>query len=232
MKDNGALLIPEPQAVALLRDYGIPYPDHDLAHSAAQAVDIAERLGYPVVLKVVSPDVLHKSDVGGVAVDLTDAGSVAQAYEDISRSVLEQVPGADIQGLLVCKQAPPGLEVIIGALDDAMFGPTLMFGLGGIFAEVLRDVTFRVVPLRHRDAEEMVREIRGYPLLAGTRGHSGYDVPALINLLLAISRLVTERPGIEELDLNPVRLYEEGLLVLDARLIQGAAAGEESGPPT
>jgi len=223
MKDGAAALIPEPRAVALLGDYGIPYPAHALARSAAEAVEVAGRLGYPVVLKVVSPDVLHKSDVGGVAVGLGDAPSVSQAYANIVRSVRERLPGADIQGLLVCKQAPPGLEVIVGAMDDTMFG------LGGIFAEVLKDITFRIIPLRRLDAEEMVREIQGYPLLVGTRGQSGYDVPALIDLLLAVSRLVVERPEIEELDLNPVRLYKEGLLALDARLIQRAAVKEGHG---
>ena len=229
MSGSAMAPIPEPQAIALLHDYGIPYPDHGLARSAGEAVGIAGRLGYPVVLKVVSPDVIHKSDVGGVAVELGDASSVSRAHAHIARSVQEQVPGADIQGLLVCKQAPPGLEVIVGAMDDTMFGPTLMFGLGGMFAEVLKDITFRIIPIQHHDAEAMVREIQGYPLLVGTRGQSGYDVPALIDLLLAVARLVVERPEIEELDLNPVRLYKEGLLALDARLIQRAAVKEGHG---
>ena len=209
----------EPQAISLLRDYGIPYPDHGVARSAEEAVDIAMRLGYPVVLKIVSPDVTHKSDVGGVVVGVEDGSGVVDAYDWIVATVRDHVPGADIQGVLVAKQAPDGLEVIVGALDDAMFGPTVMFGLGGIFTEVLKDVTFRVVPLERRDAQEMMREIRGFRLLEGTRGQAGYDVEALIGLLLAVSRMVAERPEIEELDLNPVRLFEQGLMPLDVRIL-------------
>ena len=210
----------EPEAVSLLKDYGIPYPDHAVAHNAEEAAEIAARLGYPVVLKVVSPDAPHKSDVGGVAVGLDDGSQVADAYDRIAATVREHVPGADIQGIMVSKQAPAGLEVIVGALHDKMFGPTVMFGLGGIFTEVLKDVTFRVVPLANRDAQEMVREIRGWPLLEGVRGQSGYDVEALVKLLLTVSRMVTEKPEIEELDLNPVRLFERGLMALDVRVLR------------
>jgi acyl-CoA synthetase (NDP forming) len=124
--------------------------------------------------------------------------------------------------MLVCRQAPPGLEVIVGGLQDAIFGPALMFGLGGIFAEVLEDVTFRIAPIGPGDAKEMIQEIRGYPLLAGTRGQVGYDVEALADLLLAVSRMMAERVEIQELDLNPVRVYEQGLLALDARILLAA----------
>lgn len=229
MSASGRLsqMLLEPQAIPLLRAYGIPYADHDVAHNAQEASDVAARLGYPVVLKIVSPDVLHKSDVGGVIVGLGDARCVTEAYERIGASVRERVPDADVQGMLVCRQAPAGLEVIVGALNDAMFGPTVMFGLGGIFAEILKDVTFRVAPLERRDAQEMIQEIRGYPLLEGVRGQPGYDVEALVELLLAVSRMVTERPEIEELDLNPVRLFEQGLMALDVRIIR---RGESRSP--
>ena len=210
----------EPGAISLLRTYGIEYPDHAVATSPNQAAEIADRLGYPVVLKVISPDVLHKSDVGGVALALEDAQSVRDACRDLLVSVRAQVPGATIEGVLVCRQAAGGLEVIVGALDDAMFGPTLMFGLGGIFTEVLKDVTFRIIPLLCKDAEEMVREIKGYPLLEGRRGQPGYDVDALVGLLLAVSQMIVERPEIEELDLNPVRVFTQGLAVLDARILK------------
>jgi acyl-CoA synthetase (NDP forming) len=212
-------MLAEPEAVRLLAEYGIAYPEYGYAQSAEEAVDIAERIGYPVVLKLVSPDAVHKSEVGGVALGVNDVGSVALAYEGIVRSVQAHVAEARVLGMMVCKEALPGLEVIVGGLKDAMFGPALMFGLGGIFAEVLRDVTFRVVPIERADAEEMIREIRGYPLLAGTRGHGGYDVAALVDLLLAVSRLMAERSEIEELDLNPVRVYERGLMALDARVL-------------
>ncbi|MCK4451217.1 MAG: acetate--CoA ligase family protein, partial [Anaerolineae bacterium] len=189
--------------------------------SAEEAVDIAARLGYPVVLKIVSPDVIHKSDVGGVVVGIGDGSAVVKTYDRIVTTVREHVPDADIQGILVSKQAPDGLEVIVGALDDAMFGPTVMFGLGGIFTEVLKDVTFRVAPLERRDAREMMREIRGFRLLEGARGQARYDTEALVELLLAVSRMVTDRPEIKELDLNPVRLFEQGLMPLDVRILKG-----------
>ncbi len=219
MSEGTGTMLPEPQAIALLNDYGIPYPEHGFAQSAVEAVLLAERIGFPVVLKVVSPDAVHKSDLGGVAMGIEDSGGVVLAYEGIIRSVRAHTADADIPGMLVCKQAPPGLEVIVGGLQDVMFGPALMFGLGGIFAEVLEDVTFRVVPIERVDAQEMLQEIRGYALLAGIRGHGGYDVEALVDLLLAVSRLMAERTEIQELDLNPVRLYEQGLMALDARIL-------------
>ena len=203
----------------MLHDYGIPYPKHAVAQSSEEATAIAQRLGYPVVLKVISPDVLHKSDVGGVVVGLESAADVVRAYAQILETVHHGVPGARIEGMLVCQHAPAGLEVIVGALQDEMFGPALMFGLGGVYAEVLNDISFRVIPVRRQDAEEMVREIQGYPLVGGTRGHPGLDGNALIDLLLSVSRMMTDRVEIQELDLNPVRLFEHGLLVLDARVM-------------
>jgi acyl-CoA synthetase (NDP forming) len=212
-------LVPEPEAVQLLGRYQIPYPDHALAHNAEEAAEIADRLGYPLVLKVVSPDVIHKSDLGAVVIGLESRQAVQDGYRHILVQVHSQVPQADIHGVLVCRQAAAGLEVIVGALDDSVFGPTVMFGLGGIFAEVFRDVTFRIAPLSRADAQEMIQEVRGYPLIAGVRGQPACDEQALVDLVLAVSQVVTDHPEIKELDLNPVRLYGQGLLVLDARII-------------
>jgi len=212
----------EPEAIQLLDVHGVSYPEHGVAHSAKEAIQIADQLGYPVVLKVVSPDVLHKSDAGGVALGLEDSTSVHEAYGKVLTAVSGHVPGAEVQGMLVCQQAPPGLEVIVGAVKDPLFGTTLMFGLGGIFAEVLKDVSFRVAPLERRDAHEMIREIRGYPLLTGACGRESCDLGALADLLIKVSRMVMARPDIRELDLNPVRTYEKGLLVLDVRILTGS----------
>jgi len=209
----------EPEAVQLLEKYGIPYPAHGFARDAEEAARIAEDLGFPVVLKVVSPDVPHKSDAGGVMVGLGDRARVREGFGAVVSRVSSAVPGAQIAGALVCQEARAGFEVIVGALEDETFGPTVMFGLGGIFAEVLRDVSFRVAPLRRRDAQEMVREIQGYPLLSGARGQAPLDVQALVELLLSVSQLVIDRREIRELDLNPVRVYEHGLLALDARMV-------------
>ena len=215
-------VLPEPDAAALLAEYGIAYPEHAYVQSANEAAEAAGRLGYPVVLKVVSPDAIHKSDVGGVALGIQDANGVARAYEDIVRSVRAHKVDAGVPGMLVCRQAPPGLEVIVGGLQDVMFGPALMFGLGGIFAEVLEDVTFRIVPIESGDAKEMIQEIRGYPLLAGARGQEGYDIEAVADLLLAVSRMMAEHAEIQELDLNPVRVYEQGIMALDVRILLAA----------
>jgi acyl-CoA synthetase (NDP forming) len=209
----------EPEAVRLLSGYGIPYPDHALARDADQAAEIAEALGCPVVLKVVSADVSHKSDAGGVLVGLNCADQARDGYITVVEQVLSAVPGASIEGVLVCREASPGLEVIVGAMNDMTFGPTVIFGLGGIFAEVLQDVSFRVAPLSRSDAAQMIHEIRGYPLLSGARGQAPLDEEALVSLLQSVSRFVMERNDVEELDLNPVRIFERGLMVLDARLV-------------
>ena len=221
MSGNQAGFLLEPEAIQLLQTYDIAYPSHGVAHSAEEAARVADWVGYPVVLKVVSRDVVHKSDAGGVAVGLKNASSVRDAYEQIVRLAGDRVSGSEIQGVLVCEQAPPGLEVIVGGLKDALFGPTVMFGLGGIFVEVLKDVSFRVAPLERRDAEEMVREIQGYPLLKGVRGQEGCDIDSLVDLLIQVSRLMMERPDIQELDMNPVRVYGQGLLALDVRVLTG-----------
>ena len=212
-------LVLEPDAVQLLSEYHVPYPEHGLARSVDEAVQLADGLGYPVVLKVVSPDVVHKSDAGGVVTGVKDVDSVRDAYKEIVDAVGEAVPGACINGLLVCKQAPGGLEVIVGGLDDATFGPTVMFGLGGISTEVHKDVAFRIVPLERTDAEDMIQEVEAYPSLTGGRGQPSCDLNAAADLLLSVSRLLLDHREITELDLNPVRLYDKGLLVLDARIM-------------
>lgn len=209
----------EPEAIAILEKYGISYPAHALARSRRDACDIAEKLGFPVVLKVVSAQVPHKSDAGGVAVNLTSRDAVGKAWETVTASVKKAVPDAEIEGMLVCAQAPEGVEAIVGGVDDASLGPTLMFGLGGIFAEILGDVAFRSIPLTRLDAEEMIREIKGFPLISGARGKEPCDLESLIALLLAVAQLLADNPHFAELDCNPVRLYPHGLMVLDARIL-------------
>ena len=219
---KGSFLV-EPEAVKYLEQYQIPYPEHGVAHSGEEAVEIAKRLGFPVVLKVVSPDILHKSDVGGVMVGLKSPEEVMGGFKQMAHRVQTGVPDASISGALVCRQAPEGLEVIVGTTDDPLFGPTIMFGMGGIFTEVMRDVTFRIAPIGRSDAEKMIREIKGYPLLTGLRGQPRPDINQLIDLLLSVSRLVTERTEIKELDLNPVRLCVQGIIVLDVRMMRKEA---------
>jgi acyl-CoA synthetase (NDP forming) len=220
MSDETIGFVLETDAARLLKEYNIPYPEHGLSQSAEDAVKIANRVGYPVVLKVVSSQILHKSDVGGVMVDLTNAEQVRNGFQKIYDRILAAETHVSIKGLMVCHQAAEGLEAIVGAYDDSVFGPTVMFGLGGVFAELFQDVSFRIAPLKRVDAEEMIQEIKGYPLIIGVRGRTMVDTKHLIDLILNVSRLVTEHSEIIEFDLNPVRLYKDSLLALDVRLIK------------
>ena len=219
MKDTFGSFITEFEAISYLEQYNLPYPSHGLAKNEEEAARIADRLGYPVVLKVVSHDVIHKSEVGGVALGLNQAEEVKQAYENMFIHMQTILSRDQIEGALICRQAEEGTEVIVGGIQDKVFGPTLMFGLGGVFTEILDDVAFRVAPLERIDAEEMISEVKGFPLLTGARGRVNCDIEQLIQLILSVSRMITERTEIKEVDLNPVRLYERGLQVLDVRMM-------------
>lgn len=223
MLDKNQHFLTEPDAITLIEKYNIPYAAHIMAASPGEAAKAASSIGFPVVLKIVSPDVPHKSDAGGVVVNLSDEDAVRQAYSQMIDRVQSAAPNAKLEGALVCRQAEPGLEVIVGALIDQTFGPTVMFGLGGIYTEILQDVSFRIAPFGKWDASKMIHEIRGYPLLAGARGSKAIDFDALENLLAAVSNLISEQPQVCELDLNPVRLYPQGLLALDARVLVSAS---------
>ncbi|MPM76367.1 Protein lysine acetyltransferase Pka [bioreactor metagenome] len=216
----------EPDAVEILRRFGIPYPESEFVREAAQVASAAERLGYPLVMKIVSEDIVHKSDAGGVAVGISSAREAAAAYERILTSVRAYQPAAVIQGVFLCRMAEKGEEVIIGTVRDEIFGPTVMFGLGGIFVEILKDVTFRVCPVDQEQALEMIREIKGYPVLAGTRGREALAVSRLAELIVKVSRLAVELPGVAEIDLNPVRVYSHEVTVLDARIFISPPARE------
>lgn len=221
VKSEGRKALTEIEAKELLRQAGIDVTDTRLAASKEEAVSISHQLGYPVVLKVVSPDVIHKSDVGGVKLGLDTAAQVGGAYDEIMKSVRKQYPEAEIQGISVQKMARPGVEVIIGMSTDAQFGPVIMFGLGGIMVEILKDVSFRIVPLAARDAREMIREIKGYPVLEGYRGQEAVDIANLEALILKVSAFIEQHPEVQELDLNPVIAYGDGAVAVDARVMLG-----------
>jgi acetate---CoA ligase (ADP-forming) subunit beta len=212
-------LITEVSAKELLSAQGIPVVPTRLARSSNEAVRLAKNLGLPVALKVVSPDILHKSDSGGVRLHLTSLSQVSKAYGEILAGVRSSAPDAVIEGISVQSMAKPGMEVVVGLTRDRTFGPVVMFGLGGVFVEVLNDVAFRVVPLRPRDARAMVREIRGFPTLQGLRGAPPVDLPALEDILLKLSMLSEQRPEICAIDLNPVLAYPTGALAVDARIL-------------
>jgi acyl-CoA synthetase (NDP forming) len=218
-RDEARTILTEIEAKELLREAGIDVVDTRLAMSKEEAASISRQLGFPVVLKIVSPDVAHKSDAGGVRLGLKTLKQVDRAYDDILAAIKQEHPEAVIHGVSVQKMAHPGVEVIIGMSKDAQFGPVLMFGLGGILVEILKDVSFRIVPLTRRDAREMIREIKGYPLLEGYRGQQPVDVSYLEELLLRISRFVEENPDIKELDINPILAYSDGAIAVDARVV-------------
>ena len=216
---NGRTALTEVESKQLVSEAGIPVIKTKLAKSKAEAIEISKKLGFPVVLKIVSPDIIHKSDIGGVKLNLANATQVGRAYAEIIAAAKKANKKADIQGVSVQKMAKPGVEVIMGMSKDAQFGPVLMFGLGGVFVEVLKDVAFRIVPLAKRDASQMIREIKGYPLLEGYRGQEPANITALEDLLLKLSTFVDETPQIKEMDLNPIFAYKNGAVAVDARVI-------------
>lgn len=217
----GRVAIGEAESRAILEAYHFRIPKNDLAATAEDAVRIANEIGYPVVLKIASPDILHKTDVGGVKVGLNSASDVRDAFELIVYRAKRYVPDADIWGCLVQEMVPTGLEVLIGMSRDPQFGPLVTFGLGGIYVEALKDVTFRIAPFGEADAYEMLSEIRAHSLLDGVRSKPPVDKAALVDALLRISKLVTDFPDILELDINPLMVYEkgQGVLALDMRMI-------------
>ncbi|HZQ35249.1 MAG TPA: acetate--CoA ligase family protein [Dehalococcoidia bacterium] len=222
-RGEGRTLLNEVESKQLLEEAGISTTRARLATSRDEAVAAAQQIGFPVVLKVVSPDIAHKSDVGGVALNLADATAVGDAYDRIMSAVKAAQPNAKVLGVAVQTMAQPGTEVIVGMTKDPQFGPVLMFGLGGILVEVLKDVSFRIVPVSERDADQMIHEIKGFPVLEGVRGQQAADLPALRRLISQVSGFVERHPEIDELDLNPVFAYPDGALAVDARIVLSAA---------
>jgi len=222
-KENRTQLT-EIESKQLIKEAGIPVAEAKLAQTKTEAISLSKKMGFPVVLKIVSPDVIHKSDSGGVELGLASVAQVGKAYSKILSAIKKHYPKAKIQGVSVQKMARPGVEVIIGMTKDAQFGPVLMFGLGGILVEVLKDVAFRIVPLTKRDAHEMIKDIKGYPVLEGYRGQEPADVAFLEDLILKVSDFVDKNPEIKELDLNPVFAYKDRAVAVDARVILEASS--------
>jgi acyl-CoA synthetase (NDP forming) len=216
---NQPKVLTEVESKGLLKEAGIPVIETRLARTKKEAISISKELGFPVVLKINSPDVVHKSDSGGVRLGLANATQVGNAYGKIMASIKQKYPQATIHGVSVQKMASPGIEVIIGISKDPQFGPVIMFGLGGVLVEVLKDVSFRIVPVTKRDASEMIEEIKGYPLLQGYRGQEAADIPSLEELIVKVSRFVEQNPHVKELDLNPIFACKDGAVAVDARII-------------
>jgi acyl-CoA synthetase (NDP forming) len=216
---EGRKFLLETEAKNVCMEYGIPVTKFMVAKTAEEAIKFAGKIGYPIVMKIVSPDVIHKFDVGGVLINLKTPKEVESAFKTILENVKKHDPNAKIIGVTVQEMAPASTEVIVGAIKDPQFGQTLMFGLGGIFVEILKDVTFRIAPITEQEAKEMITEVKAYPLLQGYRGQPPADVDAIVKILLATSKLVMDHPEIKELDLNPVLVYEKGAKTVDARII-------------
>ncbi|MDD5339279.1 MAG: acetate--CoA ligase family protein [Dehalococcoidales bacterium] len=219
LKKQNRTVLTEIEAKQVIKNAGIKVVATRLAASQKEAVTLAGKIGYPVVLKIASPDVIHKTDAGGVKVGLNNAADTKKAYTEILSSVAKKYPKAKIEGVAVQAMAKPGIEVIIGTSKDPQFGPVIMFGLGGIFVEVLKDVSFRLIPIEKRDAEAMIQEIKGVAMLKGYRGQEPANLPALIDVLLKVSALVEKTPEIKELDLNPVFAYKDSAVAVDARIV-------------
>ena len=216
---EGRTLLNEVEAKELLREAGVPATAATLAKTRSEAQSQATTMGYPVVLKVVSPDIAHKSDVGGVKLNLVDSEAVGAAFDEIMKNSKAAEPNARIMGVSVQEMAKQGTEVIVGMTTDPQFGPVMMFGLGGIMVEVLKDVSFRLIPLEAKDADQMMAEIKGRPILDGVRGQPPADLAALRSTILKVSEFVEKHPEVRELDLNPVFAYPDGALAVDARIV-------------
>jgi acyl-CoA synthetase (NDP forming) len=212
----------EPESLDLLRDNGIAVMPHLLARTREEAQRAAIEMNGPVVLKVVSPQVIHKSDVGGVKINLQGNEAVGQGYDQLWDDVRRATVAAEIHGVLVVPMAQPGAEWIIGMVRDAQFGPTIMFGMGGVFVELFKDVSFRIAPFDKEVALDMIKETKGYRVLQGMRGEEKKDIASLAELLVRVSQLAARYPQIKEIDLNPIRVYERGYSVLDARILVDA----------
>jgi acetyltransferase len=230
VREEGRLNLLETESRELLRKYTIALPDARLARNSSQAGEIYDEFGQPLAMKVVSPDIVHKSDAGGVRLGLSTREGVEKAFDEILINV-EKVTRRDrVLGVLLSPMASKGQECIIGMVRDPQFGPVIMFGLGGIFVEVLRDISFRVAPLTAEDIDEMIQEIKGYRILTGIRGQEPKDIYALKDILAKLSQIATDNPEIQEVDLNPVIVHQRGASIVDSRIIIGQSLAQRRVP--
>ena len=216
-KEKRSLL--ETEAKELLKEYGIPIPDFKLIKSEDEIARLAKEINFPIVMKIVSPDIIHKTDAGGVKVGVKDEEEARMIYQEIISKAIKYNKKASISGVIAYTMVPQGTEIIIGMMKDPHFGPVIMFGLGGIFVEVLKDISFRILPIEEIDAREMITEIKGYEILKGARGNPPRDIRAIEEVLMKVSKLTMENPEINEIDLNPIFVFENGIQVVDARMI-------------
>ncbi|HWP14036.1 MAG TPA: acetate--CoA ligase family protein, partial [Xanthobacteraceae bacterium] len=213
--------INEADAKGLLAEAGIPFASERIARTRDEAMAAAKAIGFPVVLKVLSPDIAHKSEAGGVVLGLRNAEDLAAGYDAMMQRVRQHSPTAKIEGALVARMIEGGVETVIGTKRDPMFGPVVMFGLGGVYVEVLKDVTLRLAPVDRATALEMIRGIKGFPLLAGARGKPPADLDALADALAAMSRFAAAHPEVASAEINPFIALPQGGLAVDALILTG-----------
>jgi len=215
----------EPEAKEVCRAYKLPVPEFKLATNMNQAGKFAEKIGFPIVMKIVSPDILHKTEAGGVLLGVHTRKDCENGFTKLLSNAKAFKKSARIQGVLIERMAPSGLEVIVGGIRDQQFGPAVMFGLGGIFTEVLEDVTFGLVPIKKSEVHEMIRGIKGYHALTGFRGMLHVDEGAIASTVVQVSKIMNENQQIGQIDLNPVRAYSRGCSVVDARILLASTHG-------
>jgi acyl-CoA synthetase (NDP forming) len=223
LKERRSLLVNEAQQICNL--HHIPTPRSDKASSVHETVLQANDIGFPVVLKIISPQILHKSDVGGVILNIRDEKELEVQYEKLLAEIGKREPSAKVLGVLVEKMMPPSTEVIVGGIRDSQFGPSIMFGIGGIFAEIYDDVAFRVAPIDKTDASNLIHDLRGSKILEGVRGKPPADLDSIIDILMNVSDLMMEHDAINQLDLNPVIVYSDSVCAVDSRIIIGQTGG-------
>ncbi|MEM2637749.1 MAG: acetate--CoA ligase family protein [Candidatus Hadarchaeales archaeon] len=222
-REEGRANLTADESFKLAEACGIPTPAMRLVRSPEEAVMAAEEIGYPVVMKIVSPEVVHKTDIGGVVLNVRSAEEVRKYYEEIIGRARTAIPGGKILGVQICKMLPPAKEVIVGSIRDFQFGPVVMFGLGGIYVDFLRDVSYRLCPLTEEEARELIKETKAFTLLKGIRGEKPSDIDSIVKIILRISELVTSVEEIEEIEANPLFVYEEGrgCIAADIRVTVG-----------
>ncbi|HHY71523.1 MAG TPA: acetyl-CoA synthetase [Thermoanaerobacterales bacterium] len=216
---DGEPVIPEIEAQEICRAYKISCPVTELVTDKEQCLLAAQNIGYPVVIKILSRQIIHKSDVGGVITGIQNSEQLDEAYEQLMDNIKKHCPIAEIKGVIVQKQMSKGVEVVVGGLQNEQFGPVVMFGMGGIYVEVFKDVSFRLAPLDKEEALRQVKETNVYKLLQGVRGEKPCDIDALCDVIVNTGRLISSHPEIKELDFNPVFCYPDGCTVVDARFI-------------
>jgi acyl-CoA synthetase (NDP forming) len=209
----------ETEARSILHEYGIEVPRYEVAHSAEEAAKVAGGIGFPIVMKVLSKDIIHKSDIGGVRLNLCNKAEVKKSFEEMMQEIQKRDAKAKIEGILLTPYQLGDTDVIIGLQNESQFGPVIMFGLGGIFVEIIKDVAFRVAPIDKQEGLKMIGEIKGFKTLTGIRGQKPKDIDLLAEILVKVGKIGLENLEIESIDLNPIRVLEKGAAVLDARVI-------------